>query len=74
MMHTKMPKNLFEHLSSLETTFMAIFWNKVLERFNKVSEYLQKEDIELGTAEKFFLFLTKSNAYQSGHLASINIK
>ena len=43
-------KNLLKRLSSLETAFMAIFWYKILDRFNKVSEHLHKEDMELGTA------------------------
>ena len=31
---------------------MAVFWNIILERFNRVSMALQSAEIELGTAVK----------------------
>eukprot|EP00731_Ephydatia_muelleri_P027507 Em0019g380a len=39
-------------LSYLDTVFMAVFWNIILERFNRVSMALQSAEIELGTAFK----------------------
>ena len=39
-------------LSYLDTVFMAVFWNIILKRFNRVSMALQSAKIELGTAVK----------------------
>ena len=39
-------------LSYLDTVFMAVFWNIILERFNRVSMAFQSAEIELGTAVK----------------------
>ena len=34
----------------LENVFMAVLWHRILNRFNSVSKFLQKVEIDLNTA------------------------
>ena len=43
----KEAKGLISKISSLETSFVAHFWNVVLERFQHVSVWLQNSEFEL---------------------------
>lgn len=41
--------DLLNSLESMETCFLALFWNDIQERFNTVNKKLQSVHIELGT-------------------------
>ena len=45
-------QSLRDKLDTLETTFLTIFWNDILKRFNSVSKVLQRENMNLSTATK----------------------
>ena len=45
-------QNLLKSMLLFETVFMAEIWNNILQRFNKVSIALQKENMGLGIAMK----------------------
>lgn len=50
-----------------ESVFMAEIWNNILQRFNKVSIALQKENMELGIAMKLLKSLQVYVVSQRGN-------
>lgn len=48
---------LLKGMTNLENAFMAIFWNKILNRFHATSQYLQKVSVDLITANSMLLSL-----------------
>lgn len=42
-------KGIMKKLCSLETSFMTVVWNSILERFNVVSKQLQTADMDVAT-------------------------
>lgn len=44
--------NLIKQILKIENSFMAVFWNSVLSRFEQTSQFLQKIDVDLISADK----------------------
>ncbi|OXU20510.1 hypothetical protein TSAR_016048, partial [Trichomalopsis sarcophagae] len=42
--------SLHNNITKLENVFMAVFWNRILSRFNITSKFLQKVEVDLSTA------------------------
>ena len=61
-------------LSYLDTVFMAVFWNIILERFNRVSMALQSAEIELGTAVKLLQSLQDFVSELRGNFDAIEMR
>ena len=61
-------------LSYLDTVFMAVFWNIILERFNRVSMALQSAEIELGTAVKLLQSLQDFVSEIRGNFDAIEMR
>ena len=61
-------------LSYLDTVFMAVFWNIILERFNRVSMALQSAEIELGTAVKLLQSLQDFMSELRGNFDAIEMR
>ena len=61
-------------LSYLDTVFMAVFWNIILERFNRVSMALQSAEIELGTAVKLLQLLQDFVSELRGNFDAIEMR
>lgn len=53
----KEAKRLMEEMKILENAFMAIFWYQILNRFNAVSKFLQKAEVDLNSANAMLLSL-----------------
>ncbi|KAK4881740.1 hypothetical protein RN001_005059 [Aquatica leii] len=47
-------KGLIDNLTSLETSIMTCFWNRILQRFNKINKKLQAVNIDLETVILLF--------------------
>ena len=61
-------------LSYMDTVFMAVFWNIILERFNRVSMALQSAEIELGTAVKLLQSLQDFVSELRGNFDAIEMR
>ena len=61
-------------LSYLDTVFMAVFWNIILERFNRVSMALQSAEIELGKAVKLLQSLQDFVSELRGNFDAIEMR
>ncbi|KAL5508874.1 hypothetical protein EMCRGX_G004136 [Ephydatia muelleri] len=61
-------------LSYLDTIFMAVFWNIILKRFNRVSMALQNAEIELGTAVKLLQSLQDFVSELRGNFDAIEMR
>ncbi|XP_065667614.1 uncharacterized protein LOC136087915 [Hydra vulgaris] len=49
--------NLINKIIKLEFAFMAVLWHHILKRFNAVSKFLQKVELDLHTASSMLLSL-----------------
>ncbi|KAL5496974.1 hypothetical protein EMCRGX_G013355 [Ephydatia muelleri] len=61
-------------LSYLDTVFMAVFRNIILERYNRVSMALQSAEIELGTAVKLLQSLQDFVSVLRGNFDAIEMR
>ena len=48
---------LLNHIVKLENVFMALLWDRILNRFNTTSQYLQKIDVDLISANQMLVSL-----------------
>ncbi|XP_065658606.1 uncharacterized protein LOC136083125 [Hydra vulgaris] len=48
---------LLNKITKLEFAFMAVLWHRILKRFNAVSKFLQKVELDLHTASSMLLLI-----------------